>query len=162
MSEYERVKGLMGKDGKTYLRDMSGKTKPYRPSGEKKFVISKGQVGKQIKQKEERLPYLGASIGNYPKERLATRDLQLQQAQQRAAYIKAQEEAMKQNRDRITQRDIETFQNDRTRPLPKEAYEQVDQELTYPDEVEGKKSGGMIKCKGGRKAIGGTKFTGVK
>jgi type II secretory pathway pseudopilin PulG len=99
-------------------------------------------------------------IGNYPKERLTTRDLQ--QAQQRAAYIKAQEEAMKQNRDRMTQRDIETFQNDRTRPLPKEAYEQVDQELTYPDEVEGKKSGGMIKCKGGRKAIGGTKFTGVK
>jgi hypothetical protein len=30
MSEYERVKGLMGKDGKTYLRDMSGKIKPYR------------------------------------------------------------------------------------------------------------------------------------
>jgi hypothetical protein len=29
MSEYERVKGLMGKDGKTYLRDMSGKIKPY-------------------------------------------------------------------------------------------------------------------------------------
>jgi hypothetical protein len=27
MSEYERVKGLMGKDGKTYLRDMSGKSK---------------------------------------------------------------------------------------------------------------------------------------
>jgi hypothetical protein len=134
MSEYERVKGLMGKDGKTYLRDMSGKIKPYRPSGEKQFVISK--------------------------DRLTTRDLQ--QAQQRAAYIKAQEEAMKQNRDRMTQRDIETFQNDRTKPLPKEAYEQVDQELTYPDEVEGKKSGGMIKCKGGRKAIGGTKFTGVK
>jgi hypothetical protein len=159
MSEYERVKGLMGKDGKTYLRDMSGKTKPYRPSGEKQFVISKGKVGKR-RYKEERLDYLGASIGNYPKERLTTRDLQ--QAQQRAAYIKAQEEAMKQNRDRITQRDIETFQNDRTRPLPKEAYEQVNQELTYPDEVEGKKSGGMIKCKGGRKAIGGTKFTGVK
>jgi hypothetical protein len=104
--------------------------------------------------------YLGAAIGKYPKDRLTTRDLQ--QAQQRAAYIKAQEEAMKEMRDRMTQRDIETFQNDRTRPLPKEAYEQVDQELTYPDEVEGKKSGGMIKCKGGRKAIGGTKFTGVK
>jgi type II secretory pathway pseudopilin PulG len=93
-------------------------------------------------------------------DRLTTRDLQ--RAQQRAAYRKAQKEAMKQNRDRITQRDIETFQNDRTKPLPREAYEQVDQELTYPDEVEGKKSGGMIKCKGGRKAIGGTKFTGVK
>jgi hypothetical protein len=95
-------------------------------------------------------------------DRLTTRDLQ--QAQQRAAYIKAQEKAMKEMRDRITQRDVETFQNDRTRPLPKEAYEQVDQELTYPDEleVEGKKSGGMMKCKGGRKAIGGTKFTGVK
>jgi hypothetical protein len=110
--------------------------------------------------KEERLAYLGASTGKYPKDRLTTRDLQ--QAQQRAAYINAQEEAMKQMRDRMTQRDIETFQNDRTRPLPKEAYEQVDQELTYPDEVEGKKSGGMMKCKGGRKAIGGTKFTGVK
>ena len=93
-------------------------------------------------------------------DRLTTRDLQ--RAQQRAAYIKAQKEALKEKRDRITQRDIETFQNDRTRPLPKEAYEQVDQELTYPDEVEGKKSGGMMKCKGGRKAIGGTKFTGVK
>jgi type II secretory pathway pseudopilin PulG len=144
MSEYKNLKGLLGKDGKTYVRDTSG---------------SKGRVGKR-RYKEERLPYLGAAIGNYPKERLTTRDLQ--QAQQRAAYIKAQEEAMKQNRDRMTQRDIETFQNDRTRPLPKEAYEQVDQELTYPDEVEGKKSGGMIKCKGGRKAIGGTKFTGVK
>jgi hypothetical protein len=86
----------------------------------------------------------------------------VQEANQRDAYINAQKEAMKQMRDRITQRDIETFQNDRTRPLPKEAYEQVDQELTYPDEVEGKKSGGMMKCKGGRKAIGGTKFTGVK
>jgi YD repeat-containing protein len=93
-------------------------------------------------------------------DRLTSRDLQ--RAQQRATYIKAQKEAMKQNRGRITQRDIETFQNDRTKPLPREAYEQVDQELTYPDEVEGKKSGGMIKCKGGRKAIGGTKFTGVK
>jgi hypothetical protein len=58
MSEYERVKGLMGKDGKTYLRDMSGKTKPYRPSGEKKFVISKGQVGKQIKQGIRKKDYL--------------------------------------------------------------------------------------------------------
>jgi hypothetical protein len=107
----------------------------------------------------KRKAYVNAN-DNKKSDRLTTRDLQ--QAQQRAAYIKAQEEAMKQNRDRITQRDIETFQNDRTRPLPKEAYEQVDQELTYPDEVEGKKSGGMIKCKGGRKAIGGTKFTGVK
>jgi hypothetical protein len=154
MSEYERVKGLMGKDGKTYVRDTSGsnRVRPYKPKGQ-------GIVGKR-RYKEERLPYLDAAIGEYPKERLTSRDLQ--QAQQRAAYIKAQEEAMKQNRDRITQRDIETFQNDRTRPLPREAYEQVDQELTYPDEVEGKKSGGMIKCKGGRKAIGGTKFTGVK
>ena len=107
----------------------------------------------------KRKAYVNANA-NKKSDRLTTRDLQ--QAQQRAAYIKAQEEAMKQNRDRITQRDIETFQNDRTRPLPKEAYEQVDQELTYPDEVEGKKSGGMMKCKGGRKAIGGTKFTGVK
>jgi type II secretory pathway pseudopilin PulG len=107
----------------------------------------------------KRKAYVNAN-DNKKSDRLTTRDLQ--QAQQRAAYINAQEEAMKQNRDRITQRDIETFQNDRTRPLPKEAYEQVDQELTYPDEVEGKKSGGMIKCKGGRKAIGGTKFTGVK
>jgi hypothetical protein len=39
MSEYERVKGLMGKDGKTYLRDMSGKIKPYRPSGEQTILL---------------------------------------------------------------------------------------------------------------------------
>jgi type II secretory pathway pseudopilin PulG len=117
----------------------------------------------ELRRKEQMLRARKAYVNandNKKSDRLTTRDLQ--QAQQRAAYIKAQEEAMKQNRDRITQRDIETFQNDRTRPLPKEAYEQVDQELTYPDEVEGKKSGGMIKCKGGRKAIGGTKFTGVK
>ena len=118
---------------------------------------------KELQRKEQMLRARKAYVNandNKKSDRLTTRDLQ--QAQQRAAYIKAQEEAMKQNRDRITQRDIETFQNDRTRPLPKEAYEQVDQELTYPDEVEGKKSGGMMKCKGGRKAIGGTKFTGVK
>jgi uncharacterized protein YnzC (UPF0291/DUF896 family) len=117
----------------------------------------------ELRRKEQMLrtrkAYVNANA-NKKSDRLTTRDLQ--QAQQRDAYIKAQKEAMKQNRDRITQRDIETFQNDRTRPLPKEAYEQVDQELTYPDEVEGKKSGGMMKCKGGRKAIGGTKFTGVK
>ena len=118
---------------------------------------------KELRRKEQMLrirkDYETANA-NKTSDRLTSRDLQ--QAQQRAAYIKAQKEAMKQNRDRITQRDIETFQNDRTKPLPREAYEQVDQELTYPDEVEGKKSGGMIKCKGGRKAIGGTKFTGVK
>jgi type II secretory pathway pseudopilin PulG len=117
----------------------------------------------ELRRKEQMLRARKAYVNandNKKSDRLTTRDLQ--QAQQRAAYINAQEEAMKQNRDRITQRDIETFQNDRTRPLPKEAYEQVDQELTYPDEVEGKKSGGMMKCKGGRKAIGGTKFTGVK
>jgi hypothetical protein len=117
----------------------------------------------ELRRKEQMLrtrkAYVNANA-NKKSDRLTTRDLQ--QAQQRDAYINAQKEAMKQMRDRITQRDIETFQNDRTRPLPKEAYEQVDQELTYPDEVEGKKSGGMMKCKGGRKAIGGTKFTGVK
>jgi hypothetical protein len=117
----------------------------------------------ELRRKEQMLrtrkAYVNANA-NKKSDRLPTRDLQ--QAQQRDAYINAQKEAMKQMRDRITQRDIETFQNDRTRPLPKEAYEQVDQELTYPDEVEGKKSGGMMKCKGGRKAIGGTKFTGVK
>jgi hypothetical protein len=117
----------------------------------------------ELRRKEQMLRARKAYVNandNKKSDRLTTKDLQ--EAQQRDAYIKAQKEAMKQNRDRITQRDIETFQNDRTRPLPKEAYEQVDQELTYPDEVEGKKSGGMIKCKGGRKAIGGTKFTGVK
>jgi hypothetical protein len=117
----------------------------------------------ELRRKQQMLrarkAYVNANA-NKKSDRLTTRDLQ--QAQQRDAYINAQKEAMKQMRDRITQRDIETFQNDRTRPLPKEAYEQVDQELTYPDEVEGKKSGGMMKCKGGRKAIGGTKFTGVK
>ena len=117
----------------------------------------------ELRRKEQMLitrkAYVNANA-NKKSDRLTTRDLQ--QAQQRDAYINAQKEAMKQMRDRITQRDIETFQNDITRPLPKEAYEQVDQELTYPDEVEGKKSGGMMKCKGGRKAIGGTKFTGVK
>ena len=117
----------------------------------------------ELRRKEQMLrtrkAYVNANA-NKKSDRLTTRDLQ--QAQQRDAYINAQKEAMKQMRDRITQRDIETFQNDRTRPLPKEAYEQVDQELTYPDEVEGKKSGGMMKCKGGRKAIRGTKFTGVK
>jgi hypothetical protein len=117
----------------------------------------------ELRRKEQMLrtrkAYVNANA-NKKSDRLTTRDLQ--QAQQRDAYINAQKEAMKQMRDRMTQRDIETFQNDRTRPLPKEAYEQVDQELTYPDEVEGKKSGGMMKCKGGRKAIGGTKFTGVK
>ena len=117
----------------------------------------------ELRRKQQMLRARKAYVNandNKKSDRLTTRDLQ--QAQQRAAYINAQKEAMKQMRDRITQRDIETFQNDRTRPLPKEAYEQVDQELTYPDEVEGKKSGGMMKCKGGRKAIGGTKFTGVK
>jgi hypothetical protein len=117
----------------------------------------------ELRRKEQMLrtrkAYVNANA-NKKSDRLTTKDLQ--EAQQRDAYINAQKEAMKQMRDRITQRDIKTFQNDRTRPLPKEAYEQVDQELTYPDEVEGKKSGGMIKCKGGRKAIGGTKFTGVK
>ena len=117
----------------------------------------------ELRRKEQMLrtrkAYVNANA-NKKSDRLTTRDLQ--QAQQRDAYINAQKEAMKQMRDRITQRDIETFQNDRTRPIPKEAYEQVDQELTYPDEVEGKKSGGMMNCKGGRKAIGGTKFTGVK
>jgi hypothetical protein len=117
----------------------------------------------ELRRKEQMLrtrkAYVNANA-NKKSDRLTTRDLQ--QAQQRDAYINAQKEAMKQMRDRMTQRDVETFQNDRTRPLPKEAYEQVDQELTYPDEVEGKKSGGMMKCKGGRKAIGGTKFTGVK
>jgi hypothetical protein len=117
----------------------------------------------ELRRKEQMLrirkAYVNANA-NKKSDRLTTRDLQ--QAQQRDAYINAQKEAMKQMRDRITQRDVETFQNDRTRPLPREAYEQVDQELTYPDEVEGKKSGGMMNCKGGRKAIGGTKFTGVK
>jgi hypothetical protein len=118
---------------------------------------------KELRRKEQMLRIRKAyetANANKTSDRLTSRDLQ--QASQKAAYIKAQKEALKQNRDRITQRDVETFQNDRTRPLPREAYEQVDQELTYPDEVEGKKSGGMIKCKGGRKAIGGTKFTGVK
>jgi hypothetical protein len=120
---------------------------------------------KELRRKEQMLrirkDYETANA-NKTSDRLTSRDLQ--QASQKAAYIKAQKEALKQNRDRITQRDVETFQNDRTRPLPREAYEQVDQELTYPDEleVEGKKSGGMMNCKGGRKAIGGTKFTGVK
>ena len=99
----------------------------------------------ELRRKEQMLrtrkAYVNANA-NKKSDRLTTRDLQ--QAQQRDAYINAQKEAMKQMRDRITQRDIETFQNDRTRPLPKEAYEQVDQELTYPDEVEGKKSGVTI------------------
>lgn len=134
MSNERFSKAFKGEDGKPYVRDSSGKIRPYKPNRQE---VSKPRY-----------------------DRITQRDLQ--QASQRAAYIKAQKEAMKQNRDRITQRDIETFQNDRTRPLPREAYEQLNQELTYPDEVEGKKSGGMMNCKGGRKAIGGTKFTGVK
>jgi hypothetical protein len=138
------IKAFKGKDGKPYVRDSSGKIRPYK--------------GLQ-KENPKSLDHLGSTMGIYPSVR---KSKDLQEAQQRDAYIKAQKEAMKEMRDRITQRDVETFQNDRTKPLPREAYEQVDQELTYPDEVEGKNSGGMIKCKGGRKAIGGTKFTGVK
>jgi hypothetical protein len=70
-------------------------------------------------------------------------------------YVRAQKE---KGMDRVTQKDIEIYQNDRTQPLPKKAYEQADQELTYEE----KAKGGMMNCKGGRKAIGGTKFTGVK
>jgi hypothetical protein len=66
----------------------------------------------ELRRKEQMLrtrkAYVNANA-NKKSDRLTTRDLQ--QAQQRDAYINAQKEAMKQMRDRITQRDIETFQN---------------------------------------------------
>jgi hypothetical protein len=53
---------------------------------------------------------------------------------------------------------IESFQNDRTKGLPKEAYEQEDQELRYEAPIEKMNMGG--ECRGS-KAIRGKKFTGV-
>ena len=54
----------------------------------------------------------------------------------------------------------ESFQNDRTRGLPEEAYTQEDQ--TLYDDVAPMKKGGMVMCRGGGAAIRGTKFEGVK
>ena len=61
------------------------------------------------------------------------------------------------------EKDIEIYQNDRTKGLPKEAYEQQDQELRYelPEpSIEKMNTGGMGECRGS-KAIRGKKFTGV-
>jgi len=64
--------------------------------------------------------------------------------------------------DRLTVRDIEkaemieSFQNDRTKGLPQEAYEQEDQSISY--EAPKMNMGG--ECRGS-KAIRGKKFTGV-
>ena len=54
------------------------------------------------------------------------------------------------------EKDIEIYQNDRTKGLPQEAYDQADQELRY--EAPKMNMGG--ECRGS-KAIRGKKFTGV-
>ena len=86
------------------------------------------------------------------------------------AYAEAQIKKMRKkykkvsDSDRLTARDIETsemieaFQNDRTKGLPQEAYEQEDQELRYEAPIEKMNMGG--ECRGS-KAIRGKKFTGV-
>jgi len=86
------------------------------------------------------------------------------------AYAEAQIKKMRNkykkvsDNDRLTVRDIEkaemieSFQNDRTRGLPQEAYEQEDQELRYEAPIEKMNMGG--ECRGS-KAIRGKKFTGV-
>ena len=59
-----------------------------------------------------------------------------------------------------TEEMIDSFQNDVTKGLPEEAYEQEDQ--TLYDDVAPMKKGGMAMCRGGGAAIRGMKFTGVK
>ena len=67
-------------------------------------------------------------------------------------------EKLKQKRKAMMESDIEIYQNDRTKGLPKEAYEQKDQELRYEAPIEKMNMGG--ECRGS-KAIRGKKFTGV-
>jgi protein associated with RNAse G/E len=55
--------------------------------------------------------------------------------------------------------DIEIYQNDRTKPLPKEAYEQEDQELRYENPEPSIK---QFSCGGMGKAYKGGKFIGCK
>jgi len=100
----------------------------------------------------------------------------------RKKVAKSQKEAMieklrQKDRDRLTdadikasrkftenaaksemEKDIEIYQNDRTKGLPQEAYEQEDQELRYEAPIEKMNMGG--ECRGS-KAIRGKKFTGV-
>ena len=88
----------------------------------------------------------------------------------RKKAAKSQKEAMieklrQKDRDRLTEaakskmeKDIEIYQNDRTKGLPQEAYEQEDQELRYEAPIEKMNMGG--ECRGS-KAIRGKKFTGV-
>jgi len=88
----------------------------------------------------------------------------------RKKAAKSQKEAMieklrQKDRDRLIEaakskmeKDIEIYQNDRTKGLPQEAYEQEDQELRYEAPIEKMNMGG--ECRGS-KAIRGKKFTGV-
>jgi len=92
-------------------------------------------------------------------------DRKAQQAQQEAAGKKAAKSAkeaiiekLKQKQKAMMESDIEIYQNDRTKGLPKEAYEQEDQELRYEAPIEKMNMGG--ECRGS-KAIRGKKFTGV-
>ena len=92
-------------------------------------------------------------------------DRKAQQTQQEAAGKKAAKSAkeaiiekLKQKQKAMMESDIEIYQNDRTKGLPQEAYEQEDQELRYEAPIEKMNMGG--ECRGS-KAIRGKKFTGV-
>jgi len=96
---------------------------------------------KKKKKKPESLNHFGNTMGIYPFVR------------------KNNKNASKSEMEK----DIEIYQNDRTKGLPKEAYEQEDQELRYESpepSIEKMNTGGMGECRGS-KAIRGKKFTGV-
>jgi len=87
-------------------------------------------------------------------DRLTQKDIALAKA--RMKYIAANKNK-KKTQDRLTQEDIETYQNDRTQGLPQEAYEQEDQ--TISNEAPKMNHGGEVR--GGGSAIRGKGFKGV-
>ena len=134
-----------------------------------------------IAQAKARMPYLaankksGGAINSQSKAQQDRLELERKMALERARkqYILANRS---QTQDRLTQDDValakarmkymsenkKTFQNDRTKPLPKEAYTQDDQALRYDADTstEGSFShGGEVR--GGGAAIRGKGFKGV-
>lgn len=96
--------------------------------------------------------------------------------EQRMKYMIAKERLKNKNKDRLTQKDLdstgaafgiypfvrdktdeEIYQNDRTQGLPQEAYEQEDQSISY--EAPKMNTGGEVR--GGGSAIRGKGFKGV-
>jgi hypothetical protein len=166
-SKYKTVKGVMDKDGQLYYRDnkriggainSQSKAQQDRLELERKMALERARRQYSVANRSQtqdrltqddvarakaRMKYmsednLGSTLGIYP-------------------FVRKNKSSKSE-----MEKDKKTFQNDRTKPLPKEAYTQDDQALRYDADTstEGSFShGGEVR--GGGAAIRGKGFKGV-